>query len=309
VEPSRPPVRIDPEDGRPGWDPARGTPLLPGLLAWRRFVVGHRRETWLCWSVQLWQPAMVKLVRPAWDPGHEEALHREVRALRPLAHPFFPRLVADGTGSSLPHLVTDYFNGRPLDEIIDYEGRLDAADAAWMAADVLSALRYLHASGTAHLDICPDNILCVANQGRLIDLGAARPLGALLEEGEEFGTDGYVAPEFAGWPGGRVTPALDVYSVGAALRRAMDPEADGADAVGEVIERLTDPDPGRRPTPDAALAALVRLARSGRLRPWPWWADRHLARTGRRGPSRRRPSGADVAGPAPIGAAERAAGG
>src|SRR3954452_23072225 len=80
VEPLPLPVRRDPRDGGPGWDPSPGTPLLPGLLAWHRLVVGRRRETWLCWSVPLWQPALGKVVRPDWEgPPAPPGLARDGR--------------------------------------------------------------------------------------------------------------------------------------------------------------------------------------------------------------------------------------
>lgn len=272
-------VRADPEDGGPAWDPTPGTPLVPGLLAWRRLAVGHRRETWLCWSVDHWEALLVKLVRPGWTrPRSTAALGREVRALRRVNHPLFPHLVADGTRAELPHLVTDYFNGPALDEMVDDGGPLDAGETANLAVDLLAAVRYLHGTGTAHLDIKPDNVVTFGCQGRLIDLGSSRPLGARLRAGDKVGTDGYVAPELAGWDGAEITPALDLYSIGATLRRALGPRGDPDGAVTRLIERLTAPDPGDRPTPDAALAAFVRLAGTRDTRPWPWWGDRHLER-------------------------------
>lgn len=275
-------VRIDPEDGGPAWDPTPGSPLVPGLLAWRRLAVGHRRETWLCWSVPHWEGVLVKVVRPGWTPPtYTRALDREVAALRGVNHPAFPRLLADGTGDPLPHLVTDYFNGPALDEVL-CDGPLPATDVANLGVDLLAAVRYLHAAGLAHLDICPDNVATVQNRARLVDLGAARRLGCSLPAGEQFGTDGFLAPELAGWPGGPVTAALDLFSVGASLREALDPSTDPTGAVTAVVDRLTDADPGRRPSADAALAALVRSAGARRLRPWPRWADRHLGASSRR---------------------------
>jgi hypothetical protein len=91
-----------------------------------------------------------------------------------------------------------------------------------------------------------------------------------------------VAPELGSWAGIEITPAMDVYSIGATLRRALDPAQDPAGRVSEVIGGLADPDPARRPTPDAALASFVRLAGPRASRPWPAWADRHLARASAR---------------------------
>src|SRR5829696_8020973 len=114
---------VDDEDGGPLWDVRRGTPLVPGQLAWARLAVGHHCEVWLCWSVDLWVPTLVKVVRPAWTrPRWTRALGREAAALRPLRHPAFPRLLADGGRSELPHLVLEYLDGPALDQALAEEG-------------------------------------------------------------------------------------------------------------------------------------------------------------------------------------------
>jgi serine/threonine protein kinase len=266
---------------------------LPGLIAWDRIVVGDRRETWRCWSVSLWEPVLVKVVRPGCDRRRAtRALRREVRALRDLRHPLFPRLIVDGIRAPLPHLVMEYFEGPALDELVDDVGRLSPTDVACLGVDLLGALRHLHASGTAHLDICPDNVIYADKRGRLVDLGAARPLGAVVAPGEEFGSDGYIAPELGSWAGGPVTVAMDMYSLGATMRAVLDPDRDVDGAIRTVIDRLTDDDPGRRPPPDAALRLLVRHAGNRQTRPWPGWADRHLAaRAGQGGRPHSAPAG------------------
>ena len=171
---------VDEEDGGPLWDPPRGTPLVPGHLAWTRLTVGHHCETWLCWSIDEWVPTLVKVVRPGWSrPRWTRALGREAAALRPLRHPAFPRLIADRTRADVPHLVLEYLDGPALDEALDDAGPVSGADAARLGVGLLAAVRSLHRSGSAHLDICPDNVLLVDRRVRLVDLGAARSLGRL----------------------------------------------------------------------------------------------------------------------------------
>jgi hypothetical protein len=63
----------DPEDGGAVWTPVRGTELVPGQLAWAPLATGHHCQTWLCWSVELWVPTLVKLARPGWSPPRPEA--------------------------------------------------------------------------------------------------------------------------------------------------------------------------------------------------------------------------------------------
>jgi serine/threonine protein kinase len=286
VEPNAVPVENDVGDGRPGWDPLPGAPLVPGLLAWDRISVGHHREVWLCWSVDLWAPAVVKVVRPGWSRRWTEALDREVRALGSVAHPAVPRLLGDGRQSCVPYIAIEYLDGPALDECVEADGPLPARDTARLGVLVLGALRALHATGNAHLDISPYNVLLVDRRPRLIDLGASRPLGSELQLGEAVGTDGFLAPELTGAPGGPVHRALDVYSVGATLAWVLDPSSDGADEVADRLAAFTAADPDRRPSTDLAMSSLSRCAGAGASRAWPRWADRHLPRPPRRSRAR-----------------------
>lgn len=280
-------VRVleDVGDGRPGWDPPRGTPLLPGLLAWDVLAMGHHRETWLCWSADLWVPAVVKVVRPRWSAQWTEALDREHRALNAVRHPAVPRLLVDGRAAPTPHLVVEYLDGPSLEDDVADKGLLPAADAARLGVLLLGAVRALHATGHAHLDISPGNVLLVGGRPRLIDLGASRPLGSRLVEGEELGTDGFQAPELVGAPGAVVTPALDVASVGAVLRSVLDPASDAADVVADRLGTFCAAEPGHRPDVAGAMSALRRYCGTGAERPWPYWAERALPRA----PRHRRP--------------------
>jgi len=276
VQESTVPIENDIGDGRPGWSPRAGEPLGPGLLAWDRIAAGHHRETWLCWSVDLWTPAVVKIVRPGWNRRWTEALDREVRALSDVAHPAVPRLLGDGRESCRPHIAIEYLDGPALDECVEADGPLPAGDVARLGVLVLGALKAVHAAGNAHLDVSPYNVLLVDRRPRLIDLGASRPLGSELQVGEAIGTDGFLAPEFEGATGGVVTGAADVYSVGATLGSVLDSSSDGADRVADRLAALTDADPDRRPGIDLAMSSLAPSAGTGASRPWPSWATRHL---------------------------------
>jgi hypothetical protein len=75
---------------------------------------------------------------------------------------------------------------------------------------------------------------------------------------------------------------MDVYGVAATLKAVVDPES-GAVLSG-VLDAMTAPEPGARPSVDEALARLVRHTGRGTARPWPRWADRGLARDDRRRP-------------------------
>ncbi|MGY1821833.1 protein kinase domain-containing protein [Geodermatophilus sp. SYSU D00079] len=274
MESTATPVAPAERDGRPQWNPEEGGPVVPGYLAWDLLAVGHRRETWLCWSVDLWAPAVVKVVRPGWKPRHAIALDREVRALSAVRHPALPRLLHDGREAPVPFIAVEYLDGDSLYESLTDDGPMQPEDVACLGVLLLGAVRALHACGLAHMDVDPYNVMLVDRRPRLVDLGSSRPLASVLAPDEHVGTDGYRGPELAAALGGPVTPAMDVYGVGATLRKMLDPEARDADGVVAVIDRLTDDDPGRRPPVEVAMTELVRYSGDDEdERPWPDWAD------------------------------------
>jgi serine/threonine-protein kinase len=80
-------------------------------------------------------------------------------------------------------------------------------------------VHYAHARGVLHRDLKPSNIL-LDQEGNphLTDFGIAKLLDqetALTQTAELLGTPSYMAPEQAA--GKRITPAADIYSLGAIL--------------------------------------------------------------------------------------------
>jgi tetratricopeptide (TPR) repeat protein len=90
-----------------------------------------------------------------------------------------------------------------------------------LIAKVARAVQYAHEQGVLHRDLKPGNILLDARGEPLVsDFGLARceEIGSHLTRSlTSFGTPGYIAPEQADGPATQLTPAADVYSLGAIL--------------------------------------------------------------------------------------------
>ncbi|HTC78023.1 MAG TPA: protein kinase, partial [Terriglobales bacterium] len=83
------------------------------------------------------------------------------------------------------------------------------------------AVQYAHEHGILHRDLKPANILLDGHGEPFVtDFGLAKWLDAstdLTRTLTIFGTPGYIAPEQAKGPAAKLTPAADVYSLGAVL--------------------------------------------------------------------------------------------
>src|SRR5260370_23254621 len=93
--------------------------------------------------------------------------------------------------------------------------------AAELVATVAEAVDYAHSQGILHRDLKPGNILLDARGEPMVsDFGLAKWLDTkndLTRSLTIFGTPGYIAPEQSQTPPKTLTPAVDVYSLGAIL--------------------------------------------------------------------------------------------
>lgn len=93
--------------------------------------------------------------------------------------------------------------------------------SAALMVKVARAVHYAHEKGVLHRDLKPGNILLDSHGEPLVsDFGLARCEAVssyLTRSLASFGTPGYIAPEQADGPAAQLTPAADIYSLGAIL--------------------------------------------------------------------------------------------
>ncbi|WP_415361919.1 serine/threonine-protein kinase [Saccharothrix sp. BKS2] len=208
---------------------------------------------------------------------------REARNAARLHHPgaisVFDVVVEDDR----PWLVMEHLPSRSLAALLAERGRLDPDEAALIGCHLAAALAAAHAAGIVHRDVKPSNVL-IGHDGtvKLTDFGISRAAGdgTLTDSGMITGTPAYLAPEVA--RGEQPSSASDVFSLGATLYAAtegrspygtsdnsfgllyraaagrVEPPA-RAGALTDLLTRMLDTDPERRPTAEGAVRLLAEL--------------------------------------------------
>ncbi|WP_282425009.1 serine/threonine-protein kinase [Polyangium sp. 15x6] len=274
--------------------------LGPGAVVAGRFRIeelagkGGMGEVFRARDLHTGADVALKLLYPAED-GFEQAARfdREARLLSQLGHPGIVSYLAHGKAEDgRPYLVLEWLSGHDLGKRLA-EGPLDVRDCVTLLLTLADALAAAHAKGILHRDIKPSNLFL--RDGRvdrvtLLDFGIARnALSAtvLTRPGALLGTPGYMAPEQARGEE-ELQPSADVFALGCVafhgltgkppffapsalvmLAKILFEEVPRVDllrpgiprALSDLVARMLEKDPSRRPEGAAALRdELVAMA-------------------------------------------------
>lgn len=214
---------------------------------------------------------VVKQIRAelASDAAFVERFVAEAKTTVGLSHPNIVPVYELGVEQGVYFIAMELAQGVTLADLLKLSGRLSPEEGAYLGVEISRALDYAHRkAGVVHRDVTPRNVL-IDDEGavRLIDFGIAAPVS---EEGAArervFGSPGHMPPEQT--KGGRLTPATDVFAVGALLLEAWTNEAPfrrKTRAESEAALEVPPPPPSRV---DPALSPLDELlARAVALAP------------------------------------------
>jgi serine/threonine protein kinase len=231
----------------------------------RRLGSGGAATVLLCEDQRLGRLVAVKRLHTGSPEDMARRLHREARLGASLNHPNLVSVFDTETYEEGVLIVMEYVEGETLGDALK-RGPLPLRRALEVLRAVAGALDHAHAHGVVHRDVKPANVLLgPAGTVKLADLGisVAADNTRITRTGVALGTPAYMAPEQL--EGLRVTPAADVYALGAVAfellsgRRAHE----GKNAI-EVARRATEgPPPDLRVAwPDAPAAAAQAVGRA-----------------------------------------------
>lgn len=186
----------------------------------------------------------IKVLPPELMPDQQavQRFQKESRLLAEVRHPHVANLIDVGSHDKTCFLVMELVEGTDLKSVLERHGALPERLALQIIGDIASALAAAHERGIVHRDLKPANILlsAIAESGespaeavhaavaagqpptaKLTDFGLARHVDQaasmdLTKTGMMLGTPYYISPEQC-TDKGKITPAADVYSLGATL--------------------------------------------------------------------------------------------
>lgn len=229
---------------------------------------------------------VVKQIRAelASDEAFVQRFVAEAKTTVGLSHANIVPVYELGVEQGVYFIAMELAQGVTLSDLLGATGPLSAEEGAYLGVEICRALDYAHRkAGIVHRDVTPRNVL-IDEEGavRLIDFGIATPVSVEGRARERvYGSPGHMPIEQL--QGGRLTPATDVFAVGALLleawtgrapfRRATRAESDAALSVplepmskqgggpallDELMSRAVAFDAGARPQTAEDLARPLR---------------------------------------------------
>jgi Tol biopolymer transport system component len=227
------------------------------------------------------------------QPEVRARFEREAKTVSSLNHPNICSLYDVGREGDVDFLVLELVDGETLEARLA-RGRLPAAEALRLGAQIADALDRAHRAGVIHRDLKPSNVMLTRSGAKLMDFGLARatglagpggPSGAtmgmltqspsvaknLTAEGTLLGTFQYMAPEQL--EGKEADARSDIWALGCVLyemftgKRAFEGRSQ-ASLIAAILEREPAPvgePPSGAPPPSASVAGLTPPAGIERL--------------------------------------------
>ncbi len=260
-----------------------GPPPVPGTSIGRFQLVreigrGGFGVVWEARDRELGRSVAFKLVKARSRTDlREERVQREAEASAQLSHDNVVALYDVGRSVHGPYLVMELLRGATLAERLR-QGPPDRAEALRIFREVAKGIAHAHAMGVVHRDLKPGNVfLCDDGRVKVLDLGLAHAFGQRRQPG---GTPSYMAPEQ--WRGAPEDERTDVFALGVLLyqllardlpfhssaeivgrRAAPMLDVTGAPALGELIGRMLEKDPVRRPRDAGEVLKVLEAAMTG----------------------------------------------
>ncbi|KAM4731434.1 myosin light chain kinase, smooth muscle isoform 1-T2 [Anableps anableps] len=161
---------------------------------------------------KVWAGKFIK----AYSAKEKENVRQEISIMNSLHHPKLVQCVDAFEGKSDIVMVLEMISGGELFErIIDEDFELTEREVIKYMLQIIDGVSFIHKQGIVHLDLKPENIMCINKTGskiKLIDFGLARRLENAGTLKVLFGTPEFVAPEVINYEA--ISYPTDMWSIG-----------------------------------------------------------------------------------------------
>ncbi|XP_060785969.1 myosin light chain kinase, smooth muscle isoform X4 [Neoarius graeffei] len=161
---------------------------------------------------KVWAGKFIK----AFSAKEKENVRQEINIMNDLHHPKLVQCVDAFESKSDMVMVMEMVSGGELFErIIDEDFELTEREVIKYMLQIVDGVNFIHKKGIVHLDLKPENIMCVNKTGskiKLIDFGLARRLENAGSLKVLFGTPEFVAPEVINYEA--ISYTTDMWSIG-----------------------------------------------------------------------------------------------
>uniref|UniRef100_A0A671UEP1 Myosin light chain kinase, smooth muscle n=1 Tax=Sparus aurata TaxID=8175 RepID=A0A671UEP1_SPAAU len=161
---------------------------------------------------KVWAGKFIK----AYSAKEKENVRQEIGIMNSLHHPKLVQCIDAFEGKSDIVMVLEMISGGELFErIIDEDFELTEREVIKYMLQIIDGVNFIHKQGIVHLDLKPENIMCVNKMGskiKLIDFGLARRLESAGTLKVLFGTPEFVAPEVINYEA--ISYPTDMWSIG-----------------------------------------------------------------------------------------------
>jgi tetratricopeptide (TPR) repeat protein len=199
-----------------------GAPKIPGFQILGELGRGGAGVVYKARQLDLNRLVALKVIQAGAHalPGAATRFRDEAVAVARFQHPNIIQVYEVGEHEGLGYLALEYAAGGSLETAIAGSPQAPIASASLLES-LARAIHYAHECGIVHRDLKPANVVMTeSRQPKITDFGLAKLLederGATFS-GTILGTPSYMAPEQLRGGSREVTPAADVYALGAIL--------------------------------------------------------------------------------------------
>jgi WD40 repeat protein len=209
-------LTCSPGDGAAKW------PSIPGYEILEELGQGGMGVVYKALQAGLNRPVALKVIRAGTfaDSKERTRFHAEAEAVARLQHPHIVQIHQVGDYQGLPFFSMELVDGGNLTQKLGGTP-WEARKAAALVEVVARAVHHAHQRNVVHRDLKPGNVLLSADGSpKVADFGLAKRMADgphLTATGQVVGTPSYMPPEQAVGRHGEVSPASDVYALGAVL--------------------------------------------------------------------------------------------